>query len=267
MTTGTKKLALFGIIAVVGLLLAVYFVTDKESGVKSKKSQDTEATSVSVGSSVGEKNQTGQDKEKESDTSAESVSDRAVAENKRFAEAQNSASTPADRNGGLSPEERRVEDLDNLVNAESYNAAIKLARELMKSDNAQIRLAVAENLGWIGLEALPELSVMINDPEKDVAESAFNYWLQAVENLEDEQQRVGLLVEGLKTVEDEFRVEEGVMMLNSLPDEVSVRALVRIIEEGNPVASVVARDNYFFFTEQEYVSRQGAEKWLDQQAE
>ncbi|MFO7938031.1 MAG: HEAT repeat domain-containing protein [Kiritimatiellia bacterium] len=267
MKTDKKKTVLFVIFVGVGLLFAVYYTISRKSSTGSEESQDYALKPVSGEGLSGEKNGIKQFEESKPAEIKESDSDEAGDGKQLSSEEEAAAKVVADKKDALSPEEKLVADMDTLIDVESYNEAIKLARELMKSKDPKIRLAAAENLGWIGIEALPELSLMISDANQEVAESAFNYWLQAVDNLEDDKQKAGLLVEGLKNVDDELSVEEGVMLINSMPEDVGVRALVSIIEEGNSVASVVAREHYYFCTDQEYISRANAENWLRQQAE
>ncbi|MDD2599073.1 MAG: HEAT repeat domain-containing protein [Kiritimatiellae bacterium] len=167
-----------------------------------------------------------------------------------------------ERETDLSAEEAEVGVLDGLVAAESYKEAIKLARKLMRSTSPQIRQGVVDNLGWIGIEAIAELSMMLRDPDAEVAESAFTHWAQAVDSLESDQLKAQILVAGMTVVNDESSLQSGIMMFDSMEDAVSIPALVEIIESGNPTASEVAREHYEFSTGEEYTSRTAANAWL-----
>lgn len=165
----------------------------------------------------------------------------------------------------LSEEEAAVAVLDDLVGAESYKEAILIARKLMNSANAEVRQDVADNLGWIGLEALAELSQMLSDPDQDVAQSVFTHWAQALDSIKAEGLKVQLLIAGLQVVDDESSLESGVMMFDSMAEEVSVPALVEVIEGGNSVASEVAREHYEFTTGTEYTTPEAARVWVRKQ--
>jgi hypothetical protein len=164
----------------------------------------------------------------------------------------------------VSADRAAADKMENRLENDDSSAALKIARELMRSEDAEVRSRVVATLGWIGIRALPELSGMLGDERADVAAEAFQQWKEAVEEVTDDAMKGQLLVAGMQTMTSQDDLEASVMEFNSLPDDVAVRGLVTVIQSSNKIASEVARDHYSFVTGNDYTTPADAEKWISQ---
>ena len=167
----------------------------------------------------------------------------------------------------VSADRAAADKMENRLENDDPSAALKIARELMRSEDAEVRSRVVSTLGWIGIRALPELSGMLGDERADVAAEAFQQWKEAVEEVTDDADRASLLVSGMERTPSQDDLESLVMEFNNLPDDLAVRGLVTVIQSSNEIASIVARDHYSFVTGNDYTTPADAEKWITENVE
>lgn len=162
-----------------------------------------------------------------------------------------------------------AEKMEERVDSEDFTAALKIARQLMRSKDEEVRSRVVSSLGWIGIKALPELSEMLADENEDIAAEAFQQWKEMVDEVADEAMKGSLIVAGMTNpnMKNQGDLEACVMEFDSLRDDIAVRGLVSIIQSSNPVASEVARDHYTFVTGTDYTTPEEAEKWISENVE
>lgn len=94
------------------------------------------------------------------------------------------ADTPAD-----APTAR----LDDLLDDDSYDELLVEARKLIKHPDPEVRSRVAFALNWTGLKGLGDLSVMLGDPDPDVAEEARDYWKMVLSEIESPTDKAAML--------------------------------------------------------------------------
>ena len=164
-------------------------------------------------------------------------------------------------------EQAMVVKMHDFLDAGDEASALQLARTLKAADDATVRASVVEVLGWIGVKALPTLSELMADPDPDVAKAAIEQWKRAVDEIADEAMKADMLVAGMSVITDQEELESCVMEFDQLPNALSVRGMVRLIQSDNPRASEVAREHYEFATGEAYRSPEAAEKWIKENQE
>lgn len=162
----------------------------------------------------------------------------------------------------LSATEKSLERIDGLLADENLNDACALAKTLMNNKDPEVRQEVADIFGWIGLKALTELSQMLKDKDEDVASTALQHWESTVDDISDDTLKAQILVAGVNVLQNQDDIESVIMMFDSMDDQIGVRAIVKIIETGAPVASEPAREHYEFMTDEPYTNPQAAEAYL-----
>ena len=164
-------------------------------------------------------------------------------------------------------DQKIMTEMHDLLDVDNQSGALQAARKLMASENASVRSDVVEVLGWIGVKALPELSQLIVDGDPDVARDAIEQWKRAVKGVADEAVKADVLIAGMLVIKKQDELESCAMEFSDLPNDLTVRSMVKLIQSGNPIASEVARAHYEFVTSEAYVSPQLAEKWIKQNPE
>ena len=162
----------------------------------------------------------------------------------------------------LSADQVAARKMNDFLDSESEQDALVVARQLMKSVDAEVRRDVVATLSWIGIKALPELSVMMNDKDTEVAQAAYTHWRQVLKEITEDSLKGEILVAGLLKFKKQDQLEDAVMAFTEVPDEIAIRCLVQLIQSDNPVASEVAREHYAFVTGDAYTTPQAAEIWI-----
>lgn len=165
------------------------------------------------------------------------------------------------------PDEREAAVMRDLLDTGDEKGAIRKARELLGSDDADVRSKVVTTLGWIGVRALPELTQMLADEDETIAADALTQWKMAYDELADDLSKGELIVSAIGTMKKDTDMESLVMSLSQLQEDVAIRSLVQIIQGSNTVAAEVAREHYSFMTESTYTSPEAAEMYLRARAD
>jgi len=163
----------------------------------------------------------------------------------------------------VTPGASDIEILTALVDEEKFSEALNIAKGLVKSPNAEIRTEVVDALGWIGIKALPELSVMLSDSDSDIADSAYNFWEEIVKEISDDVSKADIVVAGVNMLSDQGNAESAVMMLDRIPEDMAVTALLKLINSDNIIAKETAIDHYEFVTGEEFTDQETAERWIE----
>jgi hypothetical protein len=163
-----------------------------------------------------------------------------------------------------SEDQKKVFAMEALVDEGDERGAIEIARQLIKSEDADVRADVVDTLGWIGVKALPDLTVLLADNDPDVADEAQRKWLESLEEVDDPQARADLLKGAMSLARDEDNFQELTIAAASLPDAIAVRLYVDLIEgtQGNSVVNPLALQEYEGITGKPYATRAEAEKWI-----
>ena len=172
-----------------------------------------------------------------------------------------------------------AETIQKALDDGNYDEVIKSVDAAMASDNAEVRSHLVDALGWFGVEALPELTVLMADQDDDVAESAQAQWVIALADVENAGKRMEIGLSVLATLSNEN-------MLADVSGEVSnaaleyidgdsgdsasqderrvavVQALLDIIDGDRPACSKAAKETYEEITGNEWLGVDEAERYL-----
>lgn len=126
--------------------------------------------------------------------------------------------------------------------------ALKYARELMDDGDPEIRHAALDTFGWIGMSALSEITEMMADPDKGIAEEALSKWSTIFEEIPEEVDRAAILIELVPTLNSQVEVDTALMALTKMSAKTGIETTVKIIEGSTSLGSECARDMYEHLT-------------------
>ena len=158
--------------------------------------------------------------------------------------------------------EKVLDQIDELLADDREFEALELARTLMNNPDPEIRSEAVGVFAWAGVKGLADLSIMLADPNEDVAQEAADAWENAIDEISDDAAKAQVLAAGIKTMTNEENAESAIMLYDTMDGYIAVPALVSIIQNGTPVASKVAREHYEFFTDESYTSPEAAAQWV-----
>ncbi len=146
---------------------------------------------------------------------------------------------------------------------------VKLARETavkaLRSPNPKVRVAAVEALGWFGEKGLVELTPYLSDRDAEVADSAEDYWIDALQEIESDGEKAGVIELALKALADKEMAENVANELIGIDELAAVQVIVNVItDKSNPVAVEVATDVYESVTGEKWKSVSAAEEWLSE---
>ena len=181
--------------------------------------------------------------------------------------AATNADTKARARIPYSEDQKKVMEMEALVDDGDEAGALEIARKLIKSDDADVRSDVVDTLGWIGVKALPELTMMLADSDQDVVDEAQRKWLEILDEVDDPQAQADLLKAAMNLTRNEDDFQELTIVAASLPDDVAARLYADLIEQtrNNPVVNPLVLQEYETLTGDPYTNRDATEKWIASQ--
>lgn len=169
----------------------------------------------------------------------------------------------------LTPEERQLaKEIEDALDREDIALAIRCAPKAMRSRVRSIRESMVDTLGWFGGKALPELTPFMADADEDIAESAFDEWSKALNDIEDDGEKLATVERAMQVLTDEDQLEDISSEYIGVDEKLSVESLLRIIEgDGSAAGIAKAKETYEFVTGDEFEGRAAAEKWIAEEYE
>jgi hypothetical protein len=109
---------------------------------------------------------------------------------------------------------------------------------------------------------------MLADSDPEVSATALENWESVVADITDDTLKAQVIVEGVKVLSNQEDVEDMLMNLDSMDDQVSVPAMVQIIEQNqkSPVVLEPVLEHYEFVTDEKYESPEKTREWLKREA-
>lgn len=169
---------------------------------------------------------------------------------------------PQKQQGSVKSGPPTAETMRAWLDAGQTNEALEQARQLMKSNDAEVRSQSVHVLGRIGLKALPELSDLVTDQDGAVSRAAFLQWKGIVSAIPDEAMKSRIVLAGMSVLDDKAKLNELAAVLSALPKPLSLRSLSSLVQAANPYAAEVAREHYALMTGEPYTTPQAAEIWI-----
>ena len=181
----------------------------------------------------------------------------------------------------FSEEDKKLaEVVQEALDADDADKTIKAATKLMSSSNPEARSHAVDALGWFGLKALPELTMLMGDSNEDVAQNAVHAWESGFSEIDDVQTRLKVSAmalnalsskDALESIGAQFSIaateyideaDEGTE--ESLDRRVDVlQSLVDMIGSSNNSLSDVGRDLYEEITGHNWINMDEAELYLN----
>ena len=170
-----------------------------------------------------------------------------------------------DDDESFSPADKTLaHQLQDALDAEDLKGVLAIYKNASESANPAIRQRMVSALSWFGEKALPELTPFMADADEDVRDDAQQQWSSALSEVEDDRQRAEIVEAAMNVLTDRDTLDQIVSELNSVPNDIAVSTLVRIITSGNATAAVSAREAYEFITGDEYTDANAAQQWLQE---
>lgn len=176
-------------------------------------------------------------------------------------------------------DKKLAEVVQEALDADDADKTIKAATKLMRSSNPEARSHAVDALGWFGLKALPELTMLMGDSNEDVAQNAVNAWESGFSEIDNVQTRLKVSAmalnalsskDALESIGAQFsiaateyidEVDEGTK--ESLDRRVDIlQSLVDMIGSSNNSLSDVGRDLYEEITGHNWINMDEAELYL-----
>lgn len=108
----------------------------------------------------------------------------------------------------FSEEDKKLaEVVQEALDADDADKTIKAATKLMSSSNPEARSHAVDALGWFGLKALPELTMLMGDSNEDVAQNAVNAWESGFSEIDDVQTRLKVSAMALNALSSKDALE------------------------------------------------------------
>lgn len=148
------------------------------------------------------------------------------------------------------------------VEKDDVEAAIALAGDALASGNKDLRAAVVDSLGWFGTSALAELTPFMSDPDEEVAEQAASYWMDALQEIEDDGMKASVIEMALNALLNKEQLEDVANELIGIDEKAAMQVIVNVVETSSGAASEVAKDVYETLTCDEWTGVEAAEAWL-----
>ena len=175
-------------------------------------------------------------------------------------------------------DKKLAEVVQEALDADDADKAIKAAVELMTSSNPEARSHAVDALGWFGLKAIPELTMLMGDSNEDVAQNAINAWESSFSEIEEAQTRLKVSTMALNALSSkDALVSIGAQFsvaASEYIDEINDKAisqnrrvnvlqsLVDMIGSSNKTLSEVGRDLYEEITGHNWINMDEAELYL-----
>jgi len=150
---------------------------------------------------------------------------------------------------------KRIQDAQD---ADDREAVLKAAEDARLSTNAEVRQAAVEALSLQGEAAIKVLMNFVGEEDKDVADSAYRAWDDAVDGLEGDFQKRDAVREVLHYVNDEEHIKSAVSKIESFDQVCAIRELANLAKEGGKAAAA-AKESYESVTGEPFESWAAAE--------
>jgi len=144
--------------------------------------------------------------------------------------------------------------MEELLDEGHHRDALYVARRIMGSESVDVRSDVVSTLGWIGVAALPELTMMLNDSDNEIAEEVFTQWEMAVDNINNEQLKADLLVASSYKFNDETDLDAVMIKFGDLDEDIALDSLVPLVACPNRNLAEAAKEQIEFITGEDYTT-------------
>ena len=170
------------------------------------------------------------------------------------------------------------EAVQAAMDADDFSKTVELCARLKTSSDPAARAHAVDALGWFGAEALPELTMLMWDPDADVAQSAVNAWESGFSEIDSPADRLKISKlamnvlsskDALQSIGSKFSIA-ATDYIDAEDDEDAafgrrvevVQNVVDMIYSSNDALSNVGLELYDEITGHEWISMSEAERYL-----
>lgn len=179
-----------------------------------------------------------------------------------------SASVDGDEDTWTPDEKSLAMRIEKALDDEDLNLAIACAEKAQSCAIAEIRQSMVDTLGWFGGKALPELTPFLVDEDEDVRENAKNEWTMALADINDDEEKIGIVERAMGVLRDEDALEDISDEYIGVDEKLAVESLARIIASGGSEEGVAkAKETYEFVTGDEWTGEEEAARWIAEEYE
>ena len=239
----------------------------QESGLENKPAQDTPATSTQKVARTARRLLV----TKKSGDDPVTKAIVAILDSEGMLEDQEVTETLRSILAQLTEDERKVVKLNVFLNRGEKKKALEVARDIMDSDSPDIRKIAARALGWLGSDALVELSEMLADPDPSVVQEALENWEMAFDEIATDELTSDMLLELLPTLTKRELVDKALMSVTRMSRQNGLKAVSEIIEanKGNALVQDASRVMWTHLTggESEYAGPESVDEYIQRKAE
>ena len=114
-----------------------------------------------------------------------------------------------------------------------------------------------------GVEAMAELPPFMSDPDQDVADAASSRWKDALQEIDDDGVKAGVIEMSAMAIKDKDMLEDVANELVGIDELAAIQVIVNVIETGGAAADAV-REVYDLITGEEWSDIDAAESWLQE---
>lgn len=138
-----------------------------------------------------------------------------------------------------SPEEEAIESARDFLDSGENANAMRIARSLLKSSNAEVQSQLVDIFGWIGKKALPELEELIASRNPNVSTSALSAWEMAVEEINGEFSKNAAITNAAVKYSDAAIIDSILMHINIIDEASALMVLEGLVvnSKGTPAAA------------------------------
>ena len=169
-----------------------------------------------------------------------------------------------DEDGNPWPEDQKnlMRSIVKAAEDEDFASVAALAKDVMKSENAELREQYIEELGWFGEQALVELMPFLSDPNEDVADAARSQITDAFQEIDADADKAAAYTVLSRAVIDKEMLESLSDELVAMDEVIALQAIVDTINDGTPNAQEAAKAAYKEITDEDWTGIDAAENWL-----
>ena len=161
-------------------------------------------------------------------------------------------------------EKAYLRELRAALESDDNKQIIAVARLAVRSGNPDIKSRAIDALGWVGEEALPELTEFLMDDDEDIVQAAIDKWEEAIRECEDEASIINNTMLGMMAIKDEAACDYLSMnLIKSGEANLAVEAIIELMAYNNEACHGPAKEAYEWITDNEWTGPDAARAWIE----
>lgn len=149
------------------------------------------------------------------------------------------------------------------IEYDDLDAAREISTLALNSKNRDLRESVVDALGWFGKDSIAELLPFVSDADEDVADTAVTHLMSALQDIDDDGEKAGLIEMTLKGLTNKDLIEDVANELIGIDELAAVQVIANLVENEGPVREAL-KDVYDSITGEDWNGVDAAENWLQE---